>query len=157
MCYLRHCDKIKLDVVFLVNVVDTNPPVISGCPQSATYTVPLGTLGTIARWTEPTAIDDSGVVPTSIQSHQSGDNFMVGVTQVTYIFSDQANNQATCEFTITGKYVTTIQASCCVPCKNLQKASFAIFLQQYKVTKVRELLHIGKRKYLNLECFLKSL
>ena len=85
--------------------MDTNPPVISGCPQSATYTVPLGTLGTIARWTEPTAIDDSGGQPTKLQSHQSGDSFMVGVTQVTYIFSDQANNQATCEFTITGKYI----------------------------------------------------
>ncbi len=85
-----------------VITVDDTPPVISDCPSSTTYTVPLGTLGTIARWTEPTATDDSGVEPNRIQSHQSGDTFMVGVTQVTYIFSDSSRNEATCSFSITG-------------------------------------------------------
>ncbi|XP_072013682.1 uncharacterized protein [Amphiura filiformis] len=84
-----------------VNVVDTIPPVISGCPLPATYTVPLGTLGRVASWIEPTATDDSGVTPTYIQSHRPGDRFMVGLTRVTYIFTDQAENQETCSFSIT--------------------------------------------------------
>ncbi len=77
---------------------------ISGCPQSATYTVPLGTSGSIATWIEPTAIDDSRLIPTSVQSHQSGDTFMVGVTQVTYVFSDSSGNQAICSFSINGNF-----------------------------------------------------
>ncbi|XP_072051832.1 uncharacterized protein [Amphiura filiformis] len=84
-----------------VIVVDTIPPVISGCPQSPTYTVPLGTLGRVASWIEPTATDDSGVTPTYIQSHSPGDRFMVGITRVTYIFSDSSGNEARCSFGIT--------------------------------------------------------
>ncbi|XP_072014219.1 hyalin-like, partial [Amphiura filiformis] len=85
-----------------VNVVDTIPPVISGCPLSATYTVPLGTPRRIVSWLEPAATDDCGVMPTSLQSHSPGDSFVVGVTQVTYIFSDSSGNDEFCSFSITG-------------------------------------------------------
>ena len=55
-------------------------------------------------WNEPTATDNSGMVPSRIQSHRPGDIFLVGDTPVTYIFSDQAGNDATCQFVITGNY-----------------------------------------------------
>ena len=51
-------------------------------------------------WTEPTATDNSGMVPTVTQSHQPGDSFNVGTTTVTYTFTDLAGNQAQCSFTI---------------------------------------------------------
>ena len=87
-----------------VDTVDSTPPTISNCPQPATYSVPFGTPSSSATWAEPTATDDCPGVPVGVQSHSSGANFPVGVTQVTYIFTDAAGNDAFCQFTVTGKY-----------------------------------------------------
>ena len=60
-------------------------------------------------WNEPTATDNSGMIPTVTQSHLPGDSFPVGTTQVTYTFTDMAGNQATCSFSLTiGKSVLNI-------------------------------------------------
>ena len=57
-------------------------------------------------WTEATATDNSGMTPTVTQSHQPGDSFSIGTTQVTYTFTDMAGNQAVCTFSVTiGKSV----------------------------------------------------
>ena len=88
---------------YSVAVVDSNPPVVSGCPQHTTYNVPAGTPSRVTDWIEPTATDDCGV-PTTIRSHRPGESFNVGVTQVTYIFTDSSGNTGLCSFTITGKY-----------------------------------------------------
>ena len=80
---------------------DSNPPVVSNCPQPITVTVQLGTPSSTATWIEPTATDDCGV-PTVLQSNLPGDNFNVGVTQVTYMFTDSSGNRETCTFTVTG-------------------------------------------------------
>ena len=90
---------------YTVSAADTVPPTITSCPQPATYSVSFGFPSTIATWTEPTATDDCPGALSRIQSHSSGQEFQVGVTQVRYIFSDTAGNQATCQFTITGKYI----------------------------------------------------
>ncbi len=79
------------------------PPVVTGCPQPLMYTIPIGTSRQIVTWIEPTATDDSGVAPVSIKSHTPGDSFVVGVTQVTYIFMDQSGNEGFCSFSVTGK------------------------------------------------------
>lgn len=47
-------------------------------------------------------MDNSGGEVTVISSHNPGDQFSVGTTQVTYTFRDFAGNQAQCSFTITG-------------------------------------------------------
>ena len=52
-------------------------------------------------WTEPTATDNSGMTPTVTQSHQPGVSFPVGITQVTYTFTDMAENEAMCSFSVT--------------------------------------------------------
>ena len=65
--------------------------------------VAIGTTSRVVTWIEPTATDDSGFQPTVVSTHQSGSSFPVGTTQVTYIFMDQAGNEATCAFSITGK------------------------------------------------------
>ena len=52
-------------------------------------------------WTEPIANDNSGMTPTVTQSHQPGDSFPVGTTQVTYTFTDLTGNQAFCSFSVT--------------------------------------------------------
>ncbi|XP_072014217.1 hyalin-like [Amphiura filiformis] len=86
--------------VIMVIEIDNVAPEIIGCEQSASYTVSVGTMSLVVTWTEPTATDNSGMTPTVTQSHQPGDSFPVGMTQVTYTFTDQAGNDATCTFAI---------------------------------------------------------
>ncbi|XP_072014221.1 hyalin-like [Amphiura filiformis] len=87
--------------ITIVPMQDTVPPVVNSCPSTLSYTVPFGTTSRIVTWTEPTAIDNSGMTPTVTQSHPNGGNFPVGTTQVTYTFSDDARNEVMCSFTIT--------------------------------------------------------
>ena len=89
---------------YTVSAADTVPPTITSCPQSASYAVSFGFPSTIVTWTEPTATDNCPGTLSRIQSHSSGQDFQVGVTQVRYIFSDTSGNEATCQFTVTGKY-----------------------------------------------------
>ncbi len=84
---------------------DTTPPIVHGCPEPLIFTAPLGRTSAILTWTEPTATDYSNMTPVVTQSHQPGDSFTLGVTQVFYVFRDMAGNQATCFFTVTvGNY-----------------------------------------------------
>ena len=80
---------------------DTTPPAINGCPEPLNFTVPPGSLSGKPTWIEPTATDNSGMIPTLTQSHQPGDIFFVGVTLINYTFTDIAGNQALCLFTVT--------------------------------------------------------
>ena len=66
-------------------------------------TTEVGTTNAVVTWTEPTATDNSGMTATITQTHQPGDSFPVGTTQVTYTFTDQAGNRATCQFEVIGK------------------------------------------------------
>ena len=54
----------------------------------------------MATWTEPTATDDSGVMPIRTRSHNPGAFFAVGTTPVTYTFRDGAGNSDTCIFDV---------------------------------------------------------
>ena len=97
-------DKFVYYLLYTVIAVDSSPPTINDCPPSSTYTVPIGTPSRVVTWTEPTATDDSGVAPTVVSTHQPGESFPVGTTEVIYIFADQEGNDATCSFTIMGNY-----------------------------------------------------
>ena len=86
----------------LAAVADTTPPVINDCPTTLSFVVPFGTPSRTVIWEEPTATDDSGAMPTLIaRSHQPGDSFPVGTTQVVYTFTDASGNRAMCSFSIT--------------------------------------------------------
>ena len=89
---------------FTVTAVDSIEPVISNCPQPVTETVPLGATSGIVTWVEPIGTDNSGTTPTLFKSHEPGSSFPVGNTQVTYIFTDGAGNDATCSFSVIGNY-----------------------------------------------------
>ncbi|XP_071826140.1 hyalin-like isoform X5 [Apostichopus japonicus] len=84
-----------------INTVDVTPPVVAGCPSDVVVTVPFLSTSGIANWVEPTAEDLSGTVTLSSQNAMPGDSFDVGVTSVTYVFSDAANNRADCTFLVT--------------------------------------------------------
>ncbi len=80
-------------------VIDTTPPVISGCPSTVQVTAALGEMSAAASWISPTATDNSGSVSTS-SSHTPKSIFPVGTTRVTYTFEDAAGNQAICQFDV---------------------------------------------------------
>ncbi|KAJ8041572.1 Hyalin [Holothuria leucospilota] len=82
-------------------IIDTEPPVISGCPQDQNLVVELGTTSRQAFWIVPTATDLSGSVELTTESHQSGDSFFLGMTTVMYAFSDPTGNTDVCTFVIT--------------------------------------------------------
>ncbi|XP_041454248.1 mucin-17-like isoform X7 [Lytechinus variegatus] len=89
--------------VFTVTVsatTDNVDPVISGCPDNINIAIPIGSTGVAVTWTEPTATDNSGIVPTSTSTSSPGDTFNVGTTQVSYTFTDGSGNNAFCIFTV---------------------------------------------------------
>ena len=87
-------DRIYSSGVFLEEgSLTVAPPVISGCPGDITSCNP------VVSWTEPTAT--SGTLSVTVSStHNPGDVFPVGTTQVTYTFSN-GFTQSTCTFNVT--------------------------------------------------------
>ncbi|XP_072046866.1 hyalin-like [Amphiura filiformis] len=86
---------------YAIRAGEYTPPVITGCPTSAIQvTAPTGGNLASASWMEPRATDDSGVTPTRSRSHAPGSDFPVGITTVTYRFSDASGNIATCQFDV---------------------------------------------------------
>ena len=57
--------------------------------------------GGFATWDTIIVTDDSGVTPTADASHNSGDFFSIGNTQVTITYTDGSSNSAQCIFTVT--------------------------------------------------------
>ncbi|PIK61981.1 putative hyalin-like isoform X1 [Apostichopus japonicus] len=80
--------------------VDNTPPVIDDCPNDAvlninTYDGPIS-----VTWDQPTATDDSGLPVIRFRTHLPGESFPLGITQVTYTFTDQSGNSAVCNFNV---------------------------------------------------------
>jgi hypothetical protein len=82
---------------------DVTAPAVSGCPANISL-LTTGTSAT-ATWTAPTATDNCAPVTVNA-THASGSVFGLGVTTVTYQFSDKKGNKSTCKFTV------TVQNSC---------------------------------------------
>ncbi|XP_072051852.1 hyalin-like [Amphiura filiformis] len=99
-----------VDCCFTVSVteVDNTPPQILFCPSDFTLASEVGTLGATATWPTPQAIDNAGPVTTQSASHNSGDFFQLGNTQVNYIFADQTGKTVQCTFTVIVRQVDTI-------------------------------------------------
>lgn len=89
-----------ISILFFLFQVDTRPPVPIGCPTIVPATVELGVTGTVVSWDVPTATDLSGLPVTIEPSRQPNSFFLVGTTDVTYTFTDQAGNMAECLFRV---------------------------------------------------------
>ena len=89
--------------VCLFVFVDTENPVILNIPSNLTeYTVD-GEDTAVADWTEPSAVDNSGIHSLT-SSHSPGSLFPVGSTSVRYTATDPTGNVVVEEF-----YVLVIQ------------------------------------------------
>ncbi len=80
--------------------VDTTPPVIHSCPSDVSLSIAAGRPSSPVYWIPPSATDVSGNVSLVSQSHHPGDSFLVGDTEVIYLFIDGNYNEARCTFHI---------------------------------------------------------
>jgi cephalosporin-C deacetylase len=95
---------------------DAIPPTISNCPQNINL-ITQGTF-TTATWQTPTATDACSP-PSVFSNYNSGDNFNLGATTVTYTATDAKGNKTTCSFTVT----VTQQGSASGDCLNYSVGS----------------------------------
>jgi probable HAF family extracellular repeat protein len=87
--------------VATLTVLDSAPPVISGCPANITNVADSGLCSAVVTWTNPTSVDAcDGVVPVSCVP-TNGSRFSKGVTVVTCSARDSSGNSNTCSFTVT--------------------------------------------------------
>ncbi len=85
---------------FTVTVTDDENPVIVGTPSNISQTNDAGVCGAKVSWTAATATDNCPGVTIS-SDHQSGDQFPVGTTTVTYTATDAYGHIVTTSFTVT--------------------------------------------------------
>ncbi|MEM8907106.1 MAG: HYR domain-containing protein, partial [Bacteroidota bacterium] len=76
----------------VIDNVDNDPPVISGCPNDTIIFTDPGTCTAVYNWVEPTVTDDCSDAFIS-GSVNPGTAFPRGETTVTYIAFDQAGNE----------------------------------------------------------------
>ncbi len=82
---------------------EDTPPVFDNCPADITTENEPGECGAIAAFQIPTATDENGnveVVRTDSTGLNSGDQFPVGTTTITFQADDGANAPITCTFQI---------------------------------------------------------
>jgi len=87
------------DCSFTVTVIDFEPPAFF-CPEDVTAFTTPGTCDAMATWDLPTFVDNCGTAEITGSSHNPGDTFPIGTTQVTYTVIDDAGNENTCTFNV---------------------------------------------------------
>ncbi|XP_071841566.1 uncharacterized protein [Apostichopus japonicus] len=93
---------------------DTEPPTIVFCPSDQVVTVLTGSLGGVVDFPTPQAQDNSGFVSVvSNPQFYSGFYFPLGMTTVTYVFSDAVPLTVTCTFTVTVNTASPCDSSPC--------------------------------------------
>ena len=100
---------------FMITILDTVSPVITGCPNPITQTNDTDSCGSVVNWTAPTYYDNSNYYTLSA-SHASGEYFPVGTTTVTLTVADSAGNTNICTFDVT---VTDNQQPYVIPFSNV--------------------------------------
>jgi gliding motility-associated-like protein len=87
---------------FTVTITDDEAPLVTDCPTSIEVNTDAGECGAVVDFTVPTATDNCGNVEVELISGQEpGSFFDTGVTEVSYLFTDDHGNSTLCAFTIT--------------------------------------------------------
>ncbi len=84
---------------FNITVTDETTPTFTSCPSNINISANEN-CEAIAEWVAPTASDNCNSALTITSSHNSGDTFSIGTTEVTYTATDDQGNEATCSFNI---------------------------------------------------------
>jgi len=85
---------------FSVTVTDPDEPQFISTPGALLVATSDDQCGSIVDWEEPQAIDCSSLV-TITSTHQPGDFFVIGTTEVTYTATDAADKSTDLIFTVT--------------------------------------------------------
>ncbi len=88
----------SLTCVAQVTPVDVLEPQIEGCPKDQIIFTPNSTA--TATWTAPTATDNCSSTVNVTSTHTPGASFPIGITGVSYTFTDAAGNPNQCQFRI---------------------------------------------------------
>jgi gliding motility-associated-like protein len=83
---------------FAVTVEDITPPAFQNCPPQISVAAD-NSCGAIVNWVPPTASDNCSV--SVVSTHQPGDRFDIGVTEVAYTATDIYGNASICHFNVT--------------------------------------------------------
>jgi hypothetical protein len=84
---------------FMVQISDTELPVISGLQSGISVVNDIGSCGAAVFWDSPVVTDNCSIA--SVEStHQSGDYFPVGSTVVTYSVADASDLTSSFEFVV---------------------------------------------------------
>ena len=92
-------DGFSSQCLFTVTVTDTEIPVIADCPTDVVINPNPGTCQAPANWIAPSASDNCTIAGFS-STHDPGDIFSAGITQVTYTATDGAGLTAVCQFNV---------------------------------------------------------
>ncbi len=85
---------------FDVTVLDESEITISNCPEDIKMTAQSNKGTSTVSWEEPTATSTCSAITTNV-SHNSGAEFQIGTTLVTYTFSKENGQTANCSFEVT--------------------------------------------------------
>lgn len=77
-----------------VNIIDNDPPIITGCPSDITTGNTTGNCSAVVTWTAPTSTSPM------VSDHNPGETFPVGTTTVTYTSTDAEGMVSTCVFKV---------------------------------------------------------
>ncbi|XP_070540818.1 uncharacterized protein [Ptychodera flava] len=80
---------------------DSIPPTVTSCPADISASTNTNKATASLLWAEPTATDNSGDAPSMEKSHSPPFKFPIGVTLVSYTFTDAGGQQARCTFQVT--------------------------------------------------------
>ncbi|XP_072014450.1 uncharacterized protein [Amphiura filiformis] len=76
---------------------DIQSPEITNIPDNIIVYLPNGTYSAAINWTQPLATDNSGILSLT-WTHSSGEDFYIGVTNVSYTAVDGSGHEVTIEF-----------------------------------------------------------
>ncbi|XP_030830190.1 uncharacterized protein LOC588928 isoform X5 [Strongylocentrotus purpuratus] len=86
--------------IFFVVVTDVELPTVSPCPSDIVVQQDSGTNNATVAFSNVTIADNDAVIYSNY-THNSGDTFLIGSTQVTIYAEDASGNNNTCQFMVT--------------------------------------------------------
>ncbi|KAJ8034237.1 Hyalin [Holothuria leucospilota] len=108
--YRNQIAKCTFNVIVQGHILDTTPPKIYNCPErQLSMTVENEQENVTSLWSEIFAEDESCQPVQITSSHKPRDYFFVGVTLVTYNFTDSSGNLAQCIFSVNISVLETEQ------------------------------------------------
>jgi YD repeat-containing protein len=103
----------NMSTTVTVTVEDITDPVLANVPANISLLANAANCEATVTWTAPTATDNCTTSPAITSTHNSGDNFPLGITTVSYTATDDEGNDVveTFDVTVTSDLVGTATAT----------------------------------------------